>query len=371
MNGGCRHGRFEGVFHQPAFAQQGRQQPNKIKRLFDAAGFGAFTRDALTAVKLHFGEPGSDSFVKPVFVRAVVDKLREAGAKPFLTDTNTLYSGGRHNSVDHALTALRHGFGYEVTGAPTIIADGLLGENVVSLPIKGRHFSETKIAGAIARAEAMIVCSHFKGHMMAGFGGAIKNLAMGCAPGAGKREQHDVRFEVNQQKCVGCGLCAEICPEGAATVTDGKASIDRDSCVGCGECHAQCPERALEIDWKTEMGPFMERMTEYALGAVSNKQGRVGYFNFLIGITPDCDCASWSDAPSCRTSASSPPPTRWPSTRRVSIWSTSRWDWRARSWPASTPGARTSSTPCGTTPRARCNFPMARRWVLVQHHMNS
>ena len=271
---------------------------SKIARLFAAAGFGSLLApDRLTAVKLHFGEMGNDSFLSPVLVAAVVDQVKRAGAKPFLTDTNTLYAGSRHNAVDHLATALRHGFGPEVTGAPTLIADGLFGENQAEVEIPGRRVTRAKVAGSIARAGAMLVLSHFKGHELAGFGGALKNLAMGCATGAGKREQHSPRFEVDPAKCVGCGECARVCPEAAAVVAEGRASIDKARCIGCGECYTHCPEKAVEIDWRTEVPVFMERMTEYALAAVQGKAGRLGFMNFVLNVTPDCDCASWSDAP--------------------------------------------------------------------------
>jgi len=270
----------------------------KLGRLFAAAGFGAFLAPGrLTAIKVHFGESGNDTFLSPVLAAAVVDQVKQAGGKPFLTDTNTLYGGSRHNAVDHLTTALRHGFGMEVTGAPLIIADGLLGECQAEVEIPGRRITRARVAGTIVRAEAMLVLSHFKGHELAGFGGAIKNLAMGCATGAGKRDQHSPRFTVNAETCIGCGECESVCPEDAARVDGDRASIDKDRCIGCGECYIHCPQKAVEIDWRTEVPVFMERMTEYALAAVQGKQDRLGFVNFLLNVTPDCDCCSWSDAP--------------------------------------------------------------------------
>ncbi|WP_018086918.1 DUF362 domain-containing protein [Desulfurispora thermophila] len=272
---------------------------SKIKKLFDHAGFSALIqKDDLTAIKLHFGERGNDSFINPVFVRQVVDKVKSCGGKPFLTDTNTLYSGSRHNAVDHLLTALEHGFDYTVTGAPLIIADGLRSESFVEVEINKKHFSKVKLARDIVSADSVIVLSHFKGHEMAGFGGAIKNLAMGGAPAAGKREQHGSRMVVNSDKCIGCAQCCTVCPEKACHLNnDDKAEISPDSCIGCGECLTTCPAKAIEMDWATEIPALLERMTEYAYGVAKTHQQRIGYINFLLNITPDCDCAGWSDAP--------------------------------------------------------------------------
>jgi len=271
---------------------------NKLGRLFDAADIkSVLSKDDLTAVKLHFGEPGCDTFLRPIYARAIIDKIKACGAKPFLTDSNTLYSGARYNTVDHLRAAILHGFDYAAMGAPTLIADGLFGENVVEVAIGQKHFASAKIAGAIAKASSMVVLSHFKGHGLAGFGGAIKNMAMGCAPAAGKRDQHSPRFFVKGDACVGCGECESICPVGAATVTDGTAAIDKSLCIGCGECHAHCAVKAVSVDWATDIPIFMERMTEYALGAVLAVKRRVGYVNFVMDVTPDCDCVSWSDAP--------------------------------------------------------------------------
>ena len=163
----------------------------KVAALFDAAGFAALLRkDDLTAVKLHFGERGNDGFINPIFVRSVVDRVRDSGANPFLTDTNTLYSGMRSNAADHATTAILHGFGYATAGAPIVIADGLRGENERVVTVGLRHFATAFIAGAIGNADSMIVLSHFKGHQMAGFGGAIKNISIGIASSAGKAWIH-------------------------------------------------------------------------------------------------------------------------------------------------------------------------------------
>ena len=200
---------------------------NKIRKLFDAAGLRNVIKEGdLTAVKTHFGESGNDSFINPVLVRPVVECIKALGAKPFLTDTNTLYGGGRANSVDHLVTANRHGFGYSVTDAPLIIADGLQGKNYREIEIGQKHFKNMKIAGEIAASQSMIVLSHFKGHLPAGFGGAIKNLGMGCAPAAGKAEQHSTRPIFNVELCNGCKSCAENCPCEAISVREKISSID-------------------------------------------------------------------------------------------------------------------------------------------------
>jgi hypothetical protein len=274
---------------------------SKVRKLFDAAGISEITgKGDLTAIKVHFGERGTDAYINPILIRQVVDKLLSLGAKPFITDTNTLYGGGRANTADHAVTAIEHGFGYSVLGAPLIIADGLKGQNFSPVEIKGKHFQSVKIAGDIASADTLIVLSHFKGHLLSGFGGAIKNLGMGCAPPTGKAEQHSTKPIFNADLCLGCGQCVEICPASAINVETKITSIDYNACKGCGECLRVCPAHAIDFDWLVQVPPFLERMVEYAQGAIIGKPGKVGFFNFLLNITPDCDCLPWSDALSCR-----------------------------------------------------------------------
>ncbi|MDO5536797.1 MAG: DUF362 domain-containing protein [Desulfovibrionaceae bacterium] len=250
------------------------------------------------AVKLHFGESGNDTHLNPQLVQVVVDKIRQAGALPFMTDTTTLYSGSRHNAVDHLNTALRHGFAPGVVDAPVIIADGLFGANDLLVTIDAKHFKDVHIATEIVKAPSMVVLSHFKGHEMAGFGGAIKNLAMGCASQRGKRDQHGTTVNVNKEKCIGCGQCVRICPEKAMKIgEDKKSSCDAKKCIGCFECMTVCEPKAIEIDWETDIPSFMERLTEYAYGAVKGWEEHVCYINFVMNVTPDCDCAGWSDTP--------------------------------------------------------------------------
>ena len=270
---------------------------NKVKKLFEAAKFNnLMEEDDLVAVKLHFGEEGNDSYINPVLVRQIVDKIVSIGAKPFITDTNTLYYGSRHNSPTHIKTAVLHGFDYAVSGAPIIIADGLRGENWKNVEIKQKHFENVMIAGDIISADSMIVMSHFKGHEMAGFGVAIKNLAMGCAAIPGKIEQHACVKPIILEGCTSCGTCIESCPEQAMQMTETGAEMVYDRCIACNNCIFACSNSLIKLDLEN-MNEFIERMTEYALGAVKNKKGKVGYMNFLMNITPDCDCLPWSDSP--------------------------------------------------------------------------
>lgn len=270
-----------------------------LKKLFDRAGFGdiIYENDQV-AVKVHFGEKGNVTFLNPVNVRQIIDKIKEAGGKPFLTDTNTLYSGSRTNCVDHIQTAIENGFAYSVVGAPIVIADGMYSKNSETVEINKKHFKDVKIGGEIYNSDSMIVISHFKGHEMAGFGGVMKNLAMGCATAPGKQMQHsDIKPKVNQDNCIGCRKCAVTCQAHAISMDGKKAFIDSEVCYGCGECIVVCPVRAISDQWTTDSNVFVEKMAEYAYGAVSNKKGRVGYITFVMNITPLCDCAGWSGKP--------------------------------------------------------------------------
>ncbi len=264
----------------------------KIERLFDAAGFGkTIKKGDLTAIKVHLGEIGNSSFVPPWLVRAIVEKVREAGGKPFITDTNTLYRGMRRNAVDHLTIATRHGFTMATVNAPVIIADGLYGRNQTEIEINKKHFQSIKVGQTMEQADHMIVSSHFKGHLMAGFGGALKNIAMGCASVEGKKEQHSVRPQLAKDKtCIGCGTCQQHCPADAILIIDNQAVFDAKKCIGCGECVGRCPHEAIQLNWETEIPEFTERMMEYAYGIWKIHQDKIGFINFVTNVTPECDC---------------------------------------------------------------------------------
>lgn len=287
------------VYFTDMRTKQGMNLIDKVEKLFEKAGFTQLIKPQdLVAVKMHFGEKGNTGYVRPQFVRKIVDKIAAAGGRPFLTDANTLYAGSRSNAVDHLKTSVENGFAYSVTGAPVIIADGLTGKDYVNVDVNLKHFQSVKIASAAYHADAMLVVTHFKGHEISGFGGAIKNVGMGLGSRSGKLQMHsDVLPAVTEDKCVGCGKCTKWCPAGCIKLVKKKARINVKKCMGCGECTVTCPEHAIEINWKSDPDTFQEKIVEYTAGAIKHKKGQVGYISFVMNVTPDCDCCGWSDSP--------------------------------------------------------------------------
>jgi len=280
-------------------ARPGKSLLDKTGNLLRAAGLSETIGPGdLTAVKLHFGEKGNTAFLRPIFVRKVVEEITAAGGKPFLTDTNTLYLGGRSNAVDHLRTAITNGFAYAVADAPIVIADGLRGESAVPVPVEGRIFREVSIGAGIVNADAMVVLTHFKGHELSGFGGAIKNLGMGCASRAGKLAQHStVSPFVDPADCTGCETCIAHCPSGAISVLSAKAQIDPKACIGCADCIVVCPEHTVKIDWNEAAPTVQKKMVEHALGALKGKRDSTLFLTFVTQISPFCDCYGNSDRP--------------------------------------------------------------------------
>ncbi len=274
----------------------------KVKRMLKLAGLGAELRSGdLTAVKLHFGEGGGTAHIRPLQLTPLLAFIRKCGAKPFLTDTNTLYVGQRGESVSHSLQAAAHGFDPNVLGAPVVIADGLKSGNERAVPCPGRHFDAAYLGGDIVDADMLVTVSHFKGHELAGFGGAIKNVGMGCATRRGKMQQHcGLGPSVKPDHCTGCGQCVEVCSHGALRLDlNGKISIDRDKCAGCAACFLVCRTGGLEVDWRVDVNTFLERMAEYAAAALLSRSRKTFHLSFIQQVSPGCDCMGFSDAPVC------------------------------------------------------------------------
>jgi uncharacterized Fe-S center protein len=272
---------------------------DKVSRLLEAVDLAARVKErAFVAVKLHFGELGNTAYVRPVFVRKIVENIKEAGGQPFLTDANTLYVGTRSDSVAHLKTAILNGFTYAVADAPLIIADGLRGGNEKAVTVNLKQFKRVFIGAEIVRADAIVSVAHFKGHELSGFGGTIKNLGMGCASRKGKLAQHStVSPKVKGKKCEGCGECVLYCAQKAISLTDEKAKIDRKKCVGCGECIIVCPNQAIQIQWDQAIPIFLENMVEYTAGVLKGKKDSATFLNFITQVSPACDCYPHSDAP--------------------------------------------------------------------------
>ena len=219
------------VYFTDLRTRMGVNLPEKLKRLIRKAGIGKIDfENKYAAIKLHFGEPGNLAFLRPNYAAAVADVVRELGGKPFLTDCNTLYVGGRKNALDHMESAYKNGFTPYTTGCHVLIADGLKGTDEVLVPVEGGEYvREAKIGRAVMDADVFISLNHFKGHEMTGFGGALKNIGMGCGSRAGKMEMHSAgKPFVQTELCVGCGNCVRICAHDAPSIRDRKASIDQD-----------------------------------------------------------------------------------------------------------------------------------------------
>lgn len=278
------------AYHKNLFA--------RLKELLGSAGLPQLIeKNDLVAVKVHFGEIGSSRFLRPIWARELTRILQLGGARPFLTDTNALYKGSRSHAIDHLLTALSNGFGFSTTLTPLIIADGLRGTSGVKVRIDKKHFKEIEVAEASYWADSLIVLTHFKGHGVTGFGGTIKNIGMGLTTKTGKCKIHtDTGPVLNEDLCTGCGLCAKYCAAEAIKVIDEKAKIDKERCTGCGQCLVSCPNNATKIDWGAVSSRVVqERICEAALAVIKDKEKRL-FLNFLIDITPDCDCCPHSDA---------------------------------------------------------------------------
>ena len=269
----------------------------KLQRLIKTAGIGNidFT-DKYVAIKMHFGEPGNLAFFRPNYAKAVADIVKELGGKPFLTDCNTLYVGGRKNALDHLDSANLNGFNPTTTGCQIIIADGLKGTDETLVPVEGgTYIKEAKIGRAVMDADVFISLSHFKGHESTGFGGALKNIGMGCGSRAGKMEMHSAgKPHVDQNLCVGCQMCAKICAHDAPEFENKKATINHDKCVGCGRCIGVCPKDAI-LSASDESNEILNcKIAEYTKAVIDNRPHF--HISLVIDVSPYCDCHGENDA---------------------------------------------------------------------------
>lgn len=285
------------VYFTDMRAKNGDNLLSKLQRLIKTAGIGTIDfQDKYVAIKMHFGEPGNLAFLRPNYAKAVADVVKELGGKPFLTDCNTLYVGGRKNALDHLDSANLNGFNPMTTGCQILIADGLKGTDEALVPVEGgTYVKEAKIGQAVMDADVFISLSHFKGHEAAGFGGAIKNIGMGCGSRAGKMEMHSAgKPHVLTDLCIGCHMCEKICAHDAPQFKDKKAYIDHDKCVGCGRCIGVCPRDAVAAASDESNDILNCKMAEYTKAVI---EGRPNFhISLVIDVSPYCDCHGENDA---------------------------------------------------------------------------
>ena len=272
--------------------------PQKLARLVKTAGMleQIDFENKYTAIKIHFGEPGNLSYLRPNYAKVIVDLIKGAGGKVFLTDCNTLYVGRRKNALDHLDAAYENGYNPFTVGCQILIADGLKGTDEVLVPVDGDYVREAKIGRAVMDADIVISMNHFKGHESTGFGGALKNLGMGCGSRAGKMEMHSAgKPVIAKGQCVGCGACLKICAHSAITLENKKASIDHSKCVGCGRCIGICPMDAVFAANDESNDILNCKIAEYTKAVVDGRPQF--HISLVVDVSPNCDCHSENDVP--------------------------------------------------------------------------
>ena len=281
-------------------AAYGDGLPAKLKKLMRRAGVGTIDMEGkFVAIKMHFGELGNISYLRPNYAKAVADLVKEEGGKPFLTDCNTMYPGSRKNALEHLYCAWENGFTPMTVGCPVLIGDGLKGTDDVAVPVVGGEYvKEAKIGRAVMDADVFISLSHFKGHETTGFGGAIKNIGLGCGSRAGKAEQHsNGKPSIDAARCRGCRKCRRECANDGLVFDSetGKMTVDLAHCVGCGRCLGACNFDAIEFREDDAVEVLNRRMAEYAKAVVDGRPHF--HVSLIVDVSPYCDCHGENDAP--------------------------------------------------------------------------
>lgn len=278
----------------------GDTMPGKLKKLIRKAGIAQLNLEGqFVAIKIHFGELGNVSYLRPNYARAVVDVVKELGGKPYLTDCNTLYPGSRKNALEHLYCAWENGFTPMTAGCPILIGDGLKGTDDIEVPVRGGEYvKNAKIGRAVMDADVIISMTHFKGHEATGFGGALKNLGMGCGSRAGKKEQHNNgKAYVQQEICRGCRRCMRECANNGLVFDPEtrKMHVDKEHCVGCGRCVGACNFDAIDFEDPNSNQMLNYRIAEYAKAVVDGRPQF--HISMVMDISPNCDCHEENDAP--------------------------------------------------------------------------
>lgn len=270
---------------------------DKMERLVRRAGIaGIDFENRFAAIKIHFGEPGNMAYLRPQYAARMAGLLRSLGAKPFLTDANTLYSGRRANAVDHLQSAMENGYNPISAQCQVIIADGLKGTEYREIEIDGEYCKAPKIGAAVADADIVISMTHFKGHEQTGFGGTLKNLGMGCASVGGKLELHcAAQPVVKTENCRGCNICVKHCAHNAIHLNpERKAEIDYSKCVGCGQCIALCQYDSASMGANDTSERLNYKIAEYTKAVLKDKPNF--HVSFIMNVSPECDCWNHNDA---------------------------------------------------------------------------
>lgn len=284
-------------FHTPI---SGPSMPEKLKKLILKAGIADLDLEGkFTAIKMHFGELGNISYLRPNYARAVVDVVKSLGGKPFLTDCNTMYPGSRKNALEHLECAWQNGFTPLTVGCPILIGDGLKGTDDVEVPVVGGEYvKNARIGRAIMDADVFISLTHFKGHEMTGFGGTIKNIGMGCGSRAGKKDQHSSgKPYIKAQLCRGCRKCQKECANNGLEYSeaDGKMHVVTENCVGCGRCLGACNFDAIRFHEDNAAEMLNKRMAEYTKAVVDGRP--CFHISLICDVSPYCDCHGENDSP--------------------------------------------------------------------------
>lgn len=270
----------------------------KLEKLIKKAGIDTINfNNKFAAIKIHFGEPGNLSYLRPNYAKVIVDHVYEQGGKPFLTDCNTLYVGRRKNALDHLDAAYENGFSPFSTGCHVVIADGLKGTDEILVPMDGEYIKEAKIGRAIMDADIFISLNHFKGHEATGFGGALKNIGMGCGSRAGKMEMHSAgKPSVQARLCTSCRACFKNCAHGAISFDENKkAVIDHNKCVGCGRCIGACNYDAVHPMGDETNDILNRKIAEYTYAILKDRPHF--HISLVVDVSPYCDCHAENDVP--------------------------------------------------------------------------
>ena len=262
----------------------------KLKTLLKKSGvLDVIVSGDKIAAKIHFGEEGNTGYVDPKLAGVICREAKAKGGEVYLSDANVLYRGRRKDSAEHLKLALEHGFTKDATGVDIIIPDDLKKDETIEITIDKKHIKVAKVGRFFLECESLVVISHFKGHMLTGFGGAIKNVGMGCATRQGKLAQHnDLAPVVYIDRCVACGACVAVCPVNALTLNE-KISLDPKKCIGCANCVGACPTFTLFVDFKAGTN-VQEKMAEYAYAVLRDKKKKTAFVNFATKINKECDC---------------------------------------------------------------------------------